>query len=101
MATEYKNSKNFLIIEMSYQEAKMKCNFGYDITPGHKVTLCDNCNNKITESERIYYFAALNRFVCKDCLEDLIDNLNRNPKDILYEKRHYNFYADSLKIRRK
>ena len=102
MAKIYKNDKNFLVIEMSYEEAKDICEFG--ITQINKDTgeiighnlLCDSCNNEVTDN--IYYVAVLNRALCKECCDDFIDNISRDKEDIPYEVRHYNFYAEKLNL---
>lgn len=87
MAKKYENGKGFLIIEMSLSEATDKCNFGI---------LCDNCNIPLIGEETVYYFSGLNRLFCKECCDDLIDNLSRELEDIPYEVRHYNYYAKKL-----
>jgi hypothetical protein len=46
MAKKYNNDKDFLIIEMSYDEAKDICNFGCSVDENNHIIVCDNCNNK-------------------------------------------------------
>lgn len=98
MARKYPNDKDFLIIEMDCLEASMECNFG--INTGHlaKTIVCDNCNNTVDPFEDVYYFAVLNRALCKECCEDIIKNLDKHPEDSEYEKAHYNHYARILKL---
>ena len=98
MAKKYDNDKGFLIIEMSYDEATVLCNFGCQTSEDTYFVACDNCNNRITKEDNIYYFAALNRAFCKECTDDIIDNQERYDEDIDYEKRHYNYYAKKLNL---
>ena len=98
MATQYKNDKGFLIIEMSYDESTILCNFGTEVAEDEYFVVCDNCNNKFDENDKIYYFAALNRAFCKECTDDIIANQERYKEDIPYEKRHYNYYAKILNL---
>lgn len=94
MAKKYENDKGFLIIEMSYKEAKDICNFGY----GREI-VCDNCNSLFNENDNIYYFAVLNRAMCKECIDDIVKNQHRYKQDIVYEVRHYNCYAKVLNLK--
>ena len=98
MASQYKNDKGFLVIEMSYDEATILCNFGCQTSEDTYFVVCDNCNNRLTEEDKIYYFAALNRAFCKECTDDIIANQERYDEDIDYEKRHYNYYAEKLNL---
>ena len=94
MAKRYENDKGFLIIEMSYEEAKNVCEFGIDGI----IIVCDNCNNEFKSTDNIYYFSVLNRAMCKECCDDIIANQKRYKEDIPYEERHYNYYAEKLKL---
>ena len=100
MAKQYKNNKGFLIIEMTYKEAKDVCGFGIsevDQTSGVELShslFCDTCNNVIEDN--VYYVAVINRALCKECCDDFIDNINRHEEDIPYEVKHYNKYAIML-----
>lgn len=89
MAKKYNNNKGFLVIEMSIPEATIDCNFGI---------VCDNCNELLVGEESVYYFAALNRLFCKECTDDIIANQKRYKDDILYEIKHYNYYAEKLNL---
>lgn len=100
MAKRYKNEKGFLVIEMSYEEAKNVCGFGIKHLNketkreiGHNI-LCDTCNVNIEDN--VYYVAAINRALCKECCDDFIDNINRYKEDIPYEVKYYNHYALKL-----
>ena len=98
MAKKYDNNKGFLIIEMSYNEAKDICNFGCVTSKTERIIVCDNCNNKFNSNDKIYYFACLNRAFCKECCDDIIANQDRYDEDIPYEVRHYNRYAKKLNL---
>ncbi len=102
MAKKYNNDKGFLVIEMSYEEASNNCGFGIDFVDketgllyDHKI-VCDTCNNSVTDN--VYYVAVINRALCKECCDDFIENIDRSPEDIPYEKRHYNYYAKELNL---
>ena len=102
MAKKYNNDKDFLVIEMSYEEARDICGFGIDFVDketglvyDHKL-VCDTCNNSVTDN--VYYVAAINRALCKECCDDIINNQDRYDEDIPYEVRHYNFYAEKLNL---
>ena len=98
MASQYKNDKGFLIIEMTYDEATILCNFGTEVAEDRYFVVCDNCNNKFDEKDKIYYFAVLNRAMCKECCDDIIANQERYDEDIPYEVRYYNHYAKKLNL---
>ena len=98
MAKKYDNDKGFLIIEMSYDEVTIICNFGTQINEDDYFVVCDNCNIRFDNKDKIYYFAALNRAMCKECTDDIIANQERYEEDIPYEVRHYNYYAKKLNI---
>lgn len=96
MAKKYDNDKSFLIIQMELLDALMICNIG---------GRCDNCNNEIDIFEKdefgdIYYVAAINRAVCKRCCDDFIKGFDKHPEDESFEKRHYNYYAEKLKLKK-
>ena len=102
MAKRYKNDKDFLIIEMSYKEASQLYGFGTNIIDEETglvvehMIQCDICTDKITGN--IYYVAAINSALCKECCDDFIKGYDKNPKDEVYEKRHYNYYAKQLNL---
>lgn len=98
MAKKYENPKGFLIIEMTYDEATLLCNFGFELNNDDYVVVCDNCNNKFNKDDKIYYFAVLNRAMCKECCDDIIKNQERYAEDINYEIKHYNYYAKKLNL---
>ena len=96
MAKDYKNDKDFKIIELNYYEAINILNFGINYDNEH-IIVCDNCNSEIKSTDKLYYVAVLNRALCKDCLDDFIDNYNKHKEDESYENRHYNYYVNILK----
>lgn len=98
MAKKYDNDKGFLIIEMTYDEATILCNFGIEVSDENYIVVCDNCNNRFDKEDNIYYFAALNRAMCKECCDDIVTNQERYEDDIKYEVAHYNFYANKLNL---
>ena len=98
MATQYKNDKGFLIIEMSYDEATISCNFGCQTSEDTYFVVCDTCNNRFTEKDKIYYVAVINRALCFDCCNDFIKGYDKHPDDVSYEVRHYNHYAEKLNL---
>jgi hypothetical protein len=98
MAKKYNNDKDFLIIEMTYDEATIICNFGSQINEDSYFVVCDNCNIRFDDGDKIYYFAVLNRAMCKECCDDIIANQERYKEDIPYEIKHYNYYAKKLNL---
>ena len=91
MARKYENSKNFAIIELTFNEAD---NVGFG-------PICDNCNDILMLShENVYYISVLNRLFCKNCLEEWINSpyTRRHEEDNHYEKVHYNYYAEKLNL---
>ena len=98
MAKKYDNDKGFLIIEMTYDEATILCNFGCQTSEDSYFVVCDTCNNRLTNNDKIYYVAVINRALCFDCCNDFIKGCDRHPDDIPYEERHYNYYAKKLNL---
>ena len=102
MAKRYDNDKNFLIIEMSVEEASNICGFGIDFVDNETglvfdhILNCDTCANRITDN--VYYVAAINHALCKDCCDDFIKGYDKHPEDTSYEKRHYNYYAKEFNL---
>ena len=97
MATKFENSKGFLIIEMTPEEAINKCNFGYIDKKKHEAFLvCDDCNDVIHFHNNVYYVAVLNRVLCKNCCDRFVNNFKRYEEDKAYEVKHYNYYANKV-----
>lgn len=96
MAKKYDNPKDFLIIEMSYEEA-VSVDFGGEFEGKH-IIVCDTCNQLFNEDDNIYYVACINRALDKECCDDFIGNADRYEEDIPYEIKHYNYYAEKLKL---
>ena len=77
MAKKIKNEKGFLIIELTLDEARNKCKFGYD-----NELICDQCNKLIEDdNEIIYFIAVLNMAFCKECYEDFIAEFEHYEED--------------------
>lgn len=93
MAKRIENSKGFLIIEMTPEEAIAICKFGY-----FGELICDDCNKSIKNEENVYYIPVLNRVFCKQCYEDWLNSATRYDEDINYENEHFEFYAKLLNI---
>jgi hypothetical protein len=97
MATKFENSKNFLIIEMTPEEAVTRCNFGYvDKRKNAALLVCDNCNDMISLHDKVYYVAVLNRLLCKNCCDNFVRNFKHYEEDEAYEVKHYNYYANQV-----
>lgn len=58
--------------------------------------MCDNCGDKITYHNKVYYVAVLNRLLCKDCCEHFVKNFKHYKEDKSYEVAHYNYYANKV-----
>lgn len=93
MAKRIKNNKGFYIIEMSIEEATIICKFG-----AFGEIICDECNKLLDKNEKVYYVPVLNHAMCKDCFDDWINYATRYEKDIPYEMRYYNHYANLLEL---
>ena len=63
------------------------------------ICLCGTCNNECS-SEDIYYVACLNEVMCKDCIDDFVNNSTHydDIESLEYEVQHFNFIADRLRI---
>lgn len=98
MAEIVTNNKNFLIIKINEKEA-YKCNFGIFPREKENIIVCGSCNVICDESE-LYYIAAINEILCKDCMEDFIKNMNHytDNNSLIYEIKHFNRYASILKL---
>lgn len=71
--------------------------FGYIDKHQHIALLvCDNCGDKITYHNKVYYVAVLNRLLCKDCCERFVKNFKHYEEDKSYEVAHYNYYANKV-----
>lgn len=90
MARKFENKNGFLIIEMSPSEAR---SIGFGISEG---CVCMNCNNII--KDKIYYIAALNDVMDKECLDEWLAWATRYEEDIPYEQKYYNIYSKSFNI---
>lgn len=91
MAKQYKNKKDFLIIEMNLKEVlEIWGKYG-------GVGICDRCN-KIEEQG--FYVACLNEYFCEKCFKDWIKTAKNYEEDHSFEKQNYQ-YTVSLLIRKK
>lgn len=84
---EFKSNQGYKIIEMTQLEIAA-VEFG---------NICDHCNYQ--SSENMFYVAALNRLMCKDCFENYIQSFPYyDDKDSLaFENKHYNSVLNKLK----
>ena len=96
MAKVYKNDKNFLIIEMTGEEAS-SLDFGIKIPGCLNTILCGGCNEQI-EDKTICYIAGINEVMCEDCTEDYVKNMSHYTDDdsLKYEINHFNIIASKL-----
>lgn len=91
---KHENPKGFLVIEMSPNDAVLKCGFG---TNEFRL-FCDTCAEYLNAHEIVYYVAVLNRLLCKKCYEEWEKVSKRYADDLDFEVRHYNNVARMLKI---
>lgn len=99
MAVRVANTKDFLVIAMSVQEAIDICHFGCVDTKWNVACLiCDNCNADLKNEYPVYYVAALNRLFCADCYKKWYSHATRYDEDIPYEEEHFNKYAKRLNL---
>lgn len=94
MASVVTNKKRFKVIKLSYEEAIIKCGFGFY----GKVILCDNCNKKVTHDEELYYVAILDFVFCKDCYNKWYKTAKYFKEDRKGEERNFKAYAKMLNI---
>jgi hypothetical protein len=97
MAKLYNNDKNFLIIEINREEAT-SLGFGLHTEKTLNECICGGCNNII--DDMMYYIAAINEVMCKDCCDDYIKTMNHyGDKDsIEYEVNHFNYFSGKLNM---
>lgn len=93
MAGIVKNEKGFLIIKMSVAEAINKCGFGYY---NSNTLHCDNCNNILKGNVSVYYVAAMNRVLCKECYKEWYAHATRYTADIDFETKQFRHYLITL-----
>lgn len=92
MAKKVENKDGFHIIELTLDEARNKCKFGY----GNEL-VCDQCNKAIEDKDEVIYFiAVLNMVFCKECYEDFIAEFEHYEEDEDFEKEQYNVVAELL-----
>ena len=93
MARRIENSKEFLIIEMTPEEATNICKFG-----AYGELICDDCNTFLNDNKYVYYISVLNSIFCKECYEDWLNSATRYDEDIDYENEKFDYYAKLLNI---
>lgn len=86
MAKKVENEKGFLVLEVSHIECITRLG-GYGI--------CDSCNKA---SEKGYYVAVLNHWMCPDCYNKWINRATRHKDDISIEERNYAHYCKQLGV---
>lgn len=98
MAKIYKNNREHLVIQLNAKEAT-KLNFGIPIVGLNNMCLCGTCNAEC-KPEDIYYVCGINEVLCKDCVEDYVDNMNHYVDDnsLKYEVSHFNAVSDKLNM---
>ncbi len=80
MAKQYKNKKNFLVIQLNFEEVlKIWGQYG-------GVGICDRCN-KI--EKKGYYVACLNEYFCESCFKQWLKSAVNYEEDRPFEKRYY------------
>lgn len=78
MYKDYKNTKGFLILEISRKNI-LKAN-------PYNEGICDSCNDKPITG---YYIACLARWYCKTCLNEWYTRAINYPEDKAFEKLKY------------
>lgn len=99
MAKRIDNSKGFLVIEMTPDEAINICGFGFHDNVNKQVYLvCDICNELLNSEEQVYYIAVIDRLVDKKCCNYWISHSKRYDEDISYETKQFTKYATKLSL---
>lgn len=95
MANRLINNKGFLIIEMTFDEAKYICHFGY----GNAI-YCDSCNKTLNKDncDKIYFIAVLAYACCKSCCDNFIKTATHYEEDVEHEVSKYNYFARLLNL---
>lgn len=83
MANKVNNEKEFLVLEVSKAEIINCGGFG----------ICDSCNS---QSDKGYYIAVLNSWLCPDCYNKWMLKAKRYEEDSEHEARNYKFYSTQL-----
>lgn len=110
MAELVKNDKGFKVIKLSVDEA---ASIGFGLY-GSGICVCAHCNKCIISSHPtdvpsasaveneiigdIYYIAALNDTMCKDCYEEWYKDAVNYPEDRQYEERTFRRVAKLLNL---
>ena len=98
MAKVYRNKREHLIIQMNAHEAT-ELYFGIPVTGLNNMCLCGTCNCECKPKD-IYYVCGINEVLCKECVEDYVENMNHYVDDdsLTYELRHFNNVAEKLNM---
>lgn len=91
MAKIIDNDKEFKVISLSTEDAA-SLGFGID---GSGTCICMRCNKGCLSGD-IYYIAALNDTMCKNCYEKWVKSAKRYAEDIPIENRNFNYYKKLL-----
>lgn len=91
MAKIVENDKGFKVICINNAEA---AKLGFGIIPG--ACICMDCNNLIFDE--IYYIAALNDVMCKECYKEWYDSATHYEDDVEYENRYFDYYSKQLNL---
>lgn len=89
MARKVENKKDFLVIEITWEEAQQ---LGFGIPEG---CICMKCNN-IIDHNKIYYVAVLNDTMCEDCFNKWLETAKNYPEDREIEAKNFNYYCTKL-----
>ena len=91
MAEVINNDKGFKVISLSTEDAA-SLGFGID---GSGTCICMSCNKGCLSGD-IYYIAALNDTMCKNCYEKCGRSAKRYAVDISFENRNFKHYKKLL-----
>lgn len=84
---EFLNNKGFLILEVSRERMLDRLErYGC-------LGCCDFC---AVISEKGYYVAVLNQWLCKECFNEWYGSAERYSEDIPIEEKNYEFYKRIL-----
>lgn len=87
MAKQYKNKKDFLIIQMNLGEVLTI--WGQYGGTG----VCDHCNKV---GHKGYFVACLNQYLCESCFKEWYKEAVNYEEDRAYEKKWYNKTVSDL-----
>jgi hypothetical protein len=85
---EIKNKKGFKVLKLSTEECRC---LGWGIPEG---MICARCNDIIKGD--VYYIAALNDVMDKDCYESFTEDSTYYEADAPIEQRNFDYVVNSL-----